>query len=138
MEKTKITVEVVVDAALAKVWDCWTSPDHVTKWNAASDDWHTPRATNDVKVGGSFNYRMEARNKSAGFDYWGTYSLVSPREHLHFLLGDGRHVDVRFLPEGSGVRVVEEFETETTNSAALQRTGWQAILDNFKRHVEAA
>jgi uncharacterized protein YndB with AHSA1/START domain len=138
MVKTKIKVEVVVDAPLAKVWDCWTSPDHVTKWNAASDDWHTPRATNDVKVGGSFSYRMEARNGSAGFDFWGTYSVVNPRERLHFLLGDGRHVDVRFIPEANRVRVVEEFEMEGTNSAELQRTGWQAILDSFKRHVEAS
>lgn len=137
MEKTKITVEVLVDAPIAKAWDWWTTPDHVTKWNAASDDWHTPRAVNDLKVGGSFSYRMEARNKSAGFDYGGTYSIVVPREHLHFVLGDGRHVDIRFLPEGTRVRIVEEFETETTNTPERQRTGWQAILDSFKRYVEA-
>ncbi len=138
MEKTKIRIEAMVAAPPAKVWDFWTSPDHVTKWNAASDDWHSPRATNDLTVGGTFNYRMEARNKSAGFDFRGTYTIVTPRERIHFVMGDGRHVDVRFVPEGDGVRVVEEFETETTNSAELQRTGWQAILDNFKRHVEAA
>jgi uncharacterized protein YndB with AHSA1/START domain len=136
MGKTKITVEAMVDAPIAKVWEWWTSPDHITKWNAASDDWHTPRATNDVKVGGSFTYRMEARNGSAGFDYWGTYSFVSPRDRLHSLLGDGRHVAVRFIPEGHSVRVVEEFDAETTNSTELQRAGWQAILDNFKRYVE--
>jgi uncharacterized protein YndB with AHSA1/START domain len=138
METTKIRIEVLVDAPLGKTWDYWTSPEHITQWNAASDDWHTPRATNDLKVGGSLSFRMEARDKSAGFDFGGTYTLVSARERLHFILGDGRHVDVRFLPEGAGVRVVEEFETETTNSAELQRKGWQAILDNFKRHVENA
>ena len=138
MEKTKIRIEVLVHAPLEKVWDCWTSPKHITQWNAASDDWHTPRATNDVKVGGSFSYRMEARNKTAGFDFWGTYSFVSPRERLHSLLGDGRHVDVRFLPDADRVRVVEEFEAESENTTELQRKGWQAILDNFKRHVEAS
>ena len=138
METTNIKVEVLVGAPLAKVWDCWNAPDHITRWYAASDDWHTPRASNDVKVGGKFSFRMEARDKSAGFDFRGTYSVVSPRDHLHCLLGDGRHVDIRFLPEGNRIRIVEEFETETTNSAELQRTGWQAILDSFKRYVEAA
>jgi uncharacterized protein YndB with AHSA1/START domain len=138
MEATKITVEVRVDAPLEKVWECWTAPDHITKWNAASDDWHTPRATNDLRVGGKFNSRMEAKNGSAGFDFWGTYTLVSPQKHLHSLLGDGRHVDVRFIPDGSGVKVVEEFEAEAKNPPELQRRGWQAILDNFRKHVEAA
>jgi len=137
MGTTKIKVEVLADAPLAKIWDCWTSPDHITRWYAASDDWHTPRATNDVKVGREFTFRMEARNRSTGFDFRGSYTSVSPREHLHCLLGDGRHVDIRFLPEANRVRVVEEFETETTNSAEHQRQGWQAILDSFKRYVEA-
>jgi uncharacterized protein YndB with AHSA1/START domain len=137
METTKIKVEVLVDAPLSKAWECWTSPDHITRWYAASDDWHTPRATNDVKVGGSFNFRMEARNKSAGFDFSGSYTSVSPREHLHCLLGDGRHVDIRFLPEANRVRIVEEFETEATHPPEIQRKGWQAILDNFKKYVKA-
>ena len=132
----KITIETTVRSDIAKVWSAWTTPADINRWNAASDDWHTPRATNDLRVGGSLSFRMEARDKSAGFDFGGTYTLVSPRERLHFILADGRHVDVRFLPEGNKVRVVEEFETETTNSAELQRKGWQAILDNFKRHVE--
>jgi uncharacterized protein YndB with AHSA1/START domain len=136
MGTTKVTVQVLVDAPIAKVWDCWTVPDHIVKWNAASDDWHTPSATNDVKVGGKFSSRMEARNGSAGFDFRGTYTVVTPPEHLHSLLGDGRHLDVRFLPEGRRVKVVEEFETETTYSVDHQRAGWQAILDNFKRYVE--
>ena len=138
MGTTTIKVDVLVDAPLAKAWDCWTSPDHITRWYAASDDWHTPRATNDVKVGGGFSFRMEARNKSAGFDFQGRYTLVSPRQHLHCLLADGRNLDIRFLPEGNRVRVEEEFEAETTNSAELQRQGWQAILNSFKKHVEAA
>jgi uncharacterized protein YndB with AHSA1/START domain len=136
MGTTRITVEVLVDAPLAKVWECWTGPEHIVRWNAASDDWHTPSATNDVKVGGKFSSRMEARDGSAGFDFWGTYTVVTPTEHLHSLLGDGRHLDVQFRPEGSRVRVVEEFDAETTNSVEHQRMGWQAILDSFKRYVE--
>ena len=137
MESTKIKVEVLVDAPLSKARECWTSPDHITRWYAASDDWHTPRAANDVKVGGSFNFRMEARNTSAGFDFRGSYTSVSPQEHLHCLLGDGRHVDIRFLPEGNRVRIVEEFEAEASNSAEHQRQGWQAILNSFRKYVEA-
>ena len=136
MGASKIRVEVLVDAPLAKAWECWTLPEHITRWYAASDDWHTPRATNEVKVGGGFNFRMEARNKSAGFDFQGSYTLVSPRENLHCLLGDGRHLDIRFLAEGNRIRIVEEFDTETTNSVEHQRKGWQAILDSFKRYVE--
>jgi len=138
MGTTKIKVEVLVEAPLAKAWEYWISPDHIVKWYAASDDWHTPRAINDVNVGGGFSFRMEARNKGTGFDFQGSYTFVSPRERLHFILGDGRHVDVRFLPEGNKVRVVEEFETETANSTELQRAGWQAILGSFKKHVETA
>jgi uncharacterized protein YndB with AHSA1/START domain len=136
MGTTKIKVAVLVDAPIAKAWEVWTSPDHIVKWYAASDDWHTPRATNDTKVGGGFSFRMEARNGSAGFDFRGTYTAVAPAEHLHALLGDGRHLDVRFLPEGNLVRIVEEFDAETSNSVEHQRMGWQAILDSFKRYVE--
>jgi uncharacterized protein YndB with AHSA1/START domain len=136
MSTTRIKVEVTVDAPLEKAWEYWISPDHITRWYAASDDWHTPRATNDVKVGGGFNFRMEARTGSAGFDFQGSYTFVSPREHLHSLLGDGRHLDIRFLPAENRVRIAEEFETETTYSVEHQRAGWQAILDSFKRYVE--
>jgi uncharacterized protein YndB with AHSA1/START domain len=138
METSRIRVEVLVEAPLAKVWELWIGPDHITRWYAASEDWHTPRATNDVRVDGEFNFRMEARNGSAGFDFRGTYTLVGPREHLHCRLADGREVDIRFTPEGTGVRVVEEFEAEATNSIVRQRAGWQAILDSFGRYVEAA
>ncbi len=138
MKTTQIKVEALVDAPLGKAWEHWTSADHITKWYAASDDWHTPRASNDVKVGGRFTFRMEARTQSAGFDFTGTYTLVSPQKHLHCLLGDGRHLDIRFFPEGKRVRIVEEFEAEKTNSTEHQRKGWQAILDSFKRYVEAA
>jgi uncharacterized protein YndB with AHSA1/START domain len=138
MGATKIKVEVLVDAPLARIWERWIGPEHVTKWYAASDDWHTPRATNDVKVGSTFDFRMEARNGSAGFDFRGTYTIVVPSEHLHCLLGDGRHLDIRFLREGNRVRIVEEFDAETTNTVEHQRAGWQAILTSFKRYVEAA
>lgn len=137
MAAKKIRIEVVVGASPEQVWECWTVPDHITKWNAASDDWHTPWATNDLRVGGAYRFRMEARDGSAGFDFGGTYTLVNPRERLRSRLEDGRHVDVRFLPEGSGVRIVEEFESEESNSPEVQRSGWQAILDNFRKYVEA-
>jgi uncharacterized protein YndB with AHSA1/START domain len=136
MGTTMIKVEALVETPLAKAWECWISPDHITRWYAASDDWHTPRAANDVRVGGRFNFRMEARKGGAGFDFWGTYTIVIPAEHLHSLLGDGRNLDIRFLPEGDKVRIVEEFDAETTNSVEHQRAGWQAILDSFKRYVE--
>jgi uncharacterized protein YndB with AHSA1/START domain len=138
MGATKIKVEVLVDAPLARIWERWIGPEHITKWYAASDDWHTPRATNDVKVGSTFDFRMEARNGNAGFDFRGTYTIVVPSEHLHCLLGDGRHLDIRFLREGSQLRIVEEFDAETTNPVEHQRAGWQAILTSFKRYAEAA
>jgi uncharacterized protein YndB with AHSA1/START domain len=132
----KITVETLVNASPATAWDRWITPAHITKWYAASADWHTPRAANDVKVGGSFDFRMEARNGSAGFDFQGTYTIVDPHTRLHCLLGDGRHLDIRFLPEAGKVRIVEEFDAESSNSAERQRAGWQAILNSFKEYVE--
>ncbi len=136
-EKTVVTVQVKVDAPVDKVWDCWTDPVHITGWNFASDDWHTTKAKNDLRPGGQFTSRMEARDGSMGFDFFGTYDVVIEYEKISSTLGDNRRVDVVFSPEGNSTDLTESFETENTNSVELQRTGWQAILNNFKKYVES-
>ena len=134
---TNITVETTVNAPVEKVWSYFTQPQHVKNWNNASDDWHTPRAENDLQVGGNFVYRMEAKDGSFGFDFGGTYDAVKENEYLEYTIGDGRKVKISFIPQGTSTKVVENFEAETTNSVELQRTGWQSILDNFKKYTEA-
>ncbi len=136
MNKT-ITIETIVNAPVEKVWEAWTQPEHVTKWNHASDDWHSPRGENDLKAGGKFNFRMEARDGSVGFDFTGTYDKILPNELIAYTLDDGRGVTVDFIPTSGGVKVVETFEMENENSEDMQRSGWQAILDNFKKYVES-
>jgi uncharacterized protein YndB with AHSA1/START domain len=132
-----ITVEAIVNAPVERVWECWTQPEHVMQWNAASDDWHCPRASNDVRVGGDFHFYMEAKDKSVGFDFSGVYQTVVPYELLAYEMGDGRKVSVRFSVSDEGVKVVETFDAETENSEELQRMGWQAILNRFKAHTES-
>ncbi|HEY4799193.1 MAG TPA: SRPBCC family protein [Bacteroidia bacterium] len=134
---TLITVEAVVHAPVEKVWNCWTSPEHIIKWNQASDDWHTPRATNDLRVGGKFLSRMEAKDGSFGFDFEGTYSAVKPNELIEYSIIGGRSVKIIFSREGNNTRVTETFETEPTHTLEQQRAGWQAIMNNFKKHVES-
>jgi uncharacterized protein YndB with AHSA1/START domain len=136
-EKTMITVEAHISAPVEKVWQFWTEPEHITQWNFASDDWQCPRAVNDLRVGGSFSSRMEAKDGSAGFDFGGTYTNVVPHQHIAYVMGEsGRTAEVTFTPEEGGVRVVVTFVAETENPIEMQRAGWQAILDNFKKHVE--
>jgi uncharacterized protein YndB with AHSA1/START domain len=137
MVTTIIKVEALVHAPLHKVWAYWTDPAHITEWYFASPDWHTPRASNEVSVGGKFNFRMEAKDGSAGFDFRGTYAVVAPGERLECELGDGRRLTIRFSHLESGVRIVEEFDAESENSVEMQRAGWQAILDNFKAYAES-
>ena len=132
-----LTVETTVAAPVEKVWDYWTKPEHITKWNNASDDWHTPRATNDLRTGGTFTARMEAKDGSFGFDFGGTYDEVKQHEIIAYTMGDGRKVKVTFSPEGDGTKVVETFDAESTHSVEMQRGGWQAILDNFKKYAES-
>jgi len=134
---TNITIETTVNAPLEKVWAYFTQPQHVKNWNNASDDWHTPTAENDLRAGGNFVYRMEAKDGSFGFDFGGTYDVVKENEYLEYTIGDGRKVKISFINEASGIKVLENFEAETTNPIDLQRTGWQAILDNFKKYTEA-
>jgi uncharacterized protein YndB with AHSA1/START domain len=132
----KITVESVVKADLNRVWAAWNNPEDIKRWNAASDDWHTPRASVDLREGGKFNARMEARDGSEGFDFEGTYTRIVPRKLIEYRMDDGREVSVEFSQEAGRVRVRETFDAESQNPAELQRQGWQAILDNFARHVE--
>ncbi len=135
--KTIITVESTVNAPVEKVWEYWTKPEHITKWNNASDDWHTPRAENDLRVGGSFVCRMEAKDGSFGFDFGGAYDAVTDNEYIEYTLGDGRKVKITFSGMGASTKVVESFEAEDTNSVEIQKGGWQAILDNFKKYTES-
>jgi len=133
---TNITVDTVVNAPVEKVWDYFTNAQHVKNWNNASDDWHTPRAENDLRAGGNFVYRMEAKDGSVGFDFGGIYDVVKANEYLEFTMGDGRKVKTSFTSQGPATKVSENFEAETTNPIDLQRAGWQAILDNFKKYTE--
>lgn len=132
-----ITVETDIKAPVEKVWKFWTEPVHITKWCSASDDWHTPRAENDLKVGGTFSSRMEAKDGSFGFDFGGIYSEVKPNKEIAYTIGDGRKVKITFVNNGNQTKVIETFETENTNSVEMQRFGWQAILNNFKKYTEA-
>jgi uncharacterized protein YndB with AHSA1/START domain len=133
----KITVETVVRATPDKVWDAWNSPADIRQWNTAQDDWHTTRSSVDLREGGKFLSRMEARDGSVGFDFEGTYTRIVPHQTIEYRMGDGREVTVEFVERTGGVLVKETFDAETENSPELQRRGWQAILDNFGRHVEA-
>ena len=135
--KTVITIENTINAPVKKVWEYWTKPEHITQWNNASDDWHTPHAENDLRVGGSFLSRMEAKDGSFGFDFGGVYDAVTTNEYIEYTMGDGRKVKITFTPDGNKTKVVESFEAENTNSIEMQQGGWQNILDNFKKYTEA-
>ena len=135
--KPVIKVEATIDAPVEKVWETWVNAEDVKKWNVASDDWHTPAATNDLRIGGKFNYRMEAKNGSFGFDFWGTYNEIIENENLFYTLGDHRKVWLTFHEMGDTTHLVEEFEAEDKNPLELQREGWQAILDRFANYVES-
>ena len=133
----KITVETAVKAPIAKVWDAWNNPDDIKQWNAAQDDWHTTESEVDLREGGKFSARMEAKDGSTGFDFEGIYSRVLPKQKIEFLMSDGRKVRVEFVEQNGEVIVKETFDAESENPPEMQRQGWQAILDNFARHVEA-
>ena len=136
-EKTVITVKNIINDPIKKVWEYWTTPEHITRWNNASDDWHTPWAKNDLRVGGRFTARMEARDGSMGFDFGGTYDDVKTNEYLSYTIDDGRKVEVTFNAQGDTTTVTENFEAEDTHSIEMQQGGWQAILDSFKKYTEA-
>ena len=136
--KTKITVETTVNAPVDQVWKFWTTPEHIRQWSFADDSWHTPTAENDLRPGGRFVSRMEAKDGSVGFDFEGVYDEVKTNELIAYTLGDERKVNITFQDLGNQTKVVETFEAESQNSLELQQGGWQAILNNFKKHVEAA
>lgn len=133
----KITVETVVNAPLTTVWDAWNSPADIQQWNSAHESWHTTHSTVDLREGGTFTARMEARDGSEGFDFGGTYTRVVPQKSIEYRMSDGREVQVDFEERAGGVVVTETFDAETQNPPEMQREGWQSILDNFRRHVEA-
>lgn len=135
--KKSITVETTVKASVEKVWEVWTMPEHIVKWNNASADWHTTRAQNDLRAGGKFLSRMEAKDGSFAFDFEGTYEEVKTNELISYSIGDGRKAKIIFIAEDNETKVVETFEAENQNSIEMQRGGWQAILDNFKKYTES-
>lgn len=136
-KKAPITVEAIVKAPVEKVWNSWTKPEHITKWCAASDDWHAPYAENDARTGGKFKTTMAAKDGSIGFDFEGVYSNVVANKEIDYAMADGRKVSIRFSAQGNDTKVVETFDPEDQNPIEMQRGGWQAILDNFKKYTEA-
>src|SRR5687767_5075882 len=135
-EKTKITVEATVNAPVEKVWKLWNGPEHITKWCTATPEWHTPKATNDLKAGGKFTSRMEAKDGSMGFDFEGTYDVVKPNQQIDYTMGDGRRAWITFTPKGNTTHISETFEAESQNPVEMQKGGWQAIMDSFKTYAE--
>lgn len=133
---TKVTVQAVVKAPIEQVWSYWTEPEHITKWNQASEDWHAPRAENDLRAGGKFLTRMEAKDGSMGFDFFGVYDEVKLHELITYTLEDGRKVEITFVYLGGETKVVETFDAESTHPVEFQQAGWQAILNNFKQYTE--
>lgn len=131
-----IAIETTVNAPIDQVWSAWITPDDITKWNFASDDWSCPSAIIDLKIGGKFNYRMEAKEGSMGFDFEGKFTAIYPQESIEYSLDDDRKVKITFSETERGIRIVESFDAENELSGEQQRQGWQLILDNFKSHVE--
>lgn len=137
MTRTKIKIEANIAASCPDVWERMTSPKHITKWNFASDDWHCPTAANDLKVGGKYSARMEAKNGSFGFEFVAVYDEVVNQKKIVYTMEDGRQVVTTFEPHGSGTKVVTVFDAEDQHPEELQKQGWQAILNNFKKYAES-
>lgn len=136
MGRERIKICAVIDAPPENVWECWTEPLHITQWNFASDDWCCPSAENDLKVGGRFKSRMEAKDGSFGFDFEAVYDEISTLKTLSYTMDDGRKSTTTFEAQGDSTKVTTVFDAEEENSIDMQRDGWQAILNNFKKHVE--
>lgn len=134
--KMEITIKATVNAPIETVWKYWTEPKHIKKWNNASEDWHTTAVENNLRVGGTFLSRMEAKDGSFGFDFSGIYDEVKLYENIAYTLGDERKVKITFVSEERKTEVIETFEAESTHSIEMQEAGWQSILDNFKRYTE--
>lgn len=131
-----ITVQTTVKAPVQEAWEYWNKPEHITGWAFASDDWRAPRATNDLRVGGKFNTRMESKDGKEGFDFEGTYTNVEEHKKIEYVMSDGRKVSTSFEDSPQGVKITTVFDPENENPEEVQRGGWQAILDNFKKYVE--
>lgn len=136
-ERTQITVETKVNAGVDKVWEYFNEPDHITKWAFASDDWEAKNAENDLRVGGVFKTVMAAKDGSFSFEFGGVYDTVNTNKLIEYTLGDGRKVKIAFYTNGKETTVTETFEAEGTHPLEMQRGGWQAILENFRKHVES-
>ena len=134
---TIITAETEVNAPVEKVWDCWTNPDHIICWHFASADWQASKAQNDLKAGGSFSFRMEAKDGTMCFDFSGVYTAIKANEYIEYTLDDQRKVTITFGEWDNRTKLVESFEAESENTVELQKGGWQAILDNFKKYTES-
>ena len=134
---TPITVETTIKAPVEKVWKHWTDPKDITQWCNASDDWHAPYADNDLRMDGKFKTTMAAKDGSTSFDFEGIYTNIQPYKVIEYTIGDGRKVKITFSSQGGETKVTETFEPETTNPLEMQRGGWQAILDNFKKYTES-
>lgn len=135
-QAVKVTINATVNAPVAKVWKNWTTPADIMQWNNASPDWHTPRAENDLRKGGSFLSRMEAKDGSFGFDFTGIYDEVITNKHIAYTMPDGRKVKIDFTDNGDSTGIQSVFDAETENPVEMQREGWQAILNNFKQYTE--
>ena len=136
MEATKITIYATISAGTQKVWNYYTQPEHITKWNFASPDWHCPSASNDMRIGGKYTARMEAKDGSFGFEFEATYSEITENQKFVYIMPDGREVSVSMNEDNHLTNITVCFDTETENPVDLQREGWQAILNNFKNYAE--
>jgi uncharacterized protein YndB with AHSA1/START domain len=132
-----ITVETTVKASIANIWSYWTEPKHITQWYFASDDWHAPYAENDLHVKGKFKTKMAAKDGSAGFDFTGVYTRIEMHKAIEYTMADGRKVKIHFSDLGNHTKVEESFVPENENSYEMQKGGWQAILDNFRKYAES-
>jgi len=132
-----ITIQTTINASINKVWEFWNKPEHIKNWAFASPDWHAPNAENDLRTGGKFSTTMAAKDGSMSFDFWGEYTLVKENEAINYVMGDGRNAEITFKETENGVEITESFEPETQNPEEMQRGGWQAILDNFKKYAES-
>lgn len=138
MSNTKITIESPINADVKKVWDYWTMPQHITKWNFASDDWECPSAENDMRVGGKYKARMQAKDGSFGFDFEATYDEIIPHQEISYTMPDGRQVTTEFEDIGGKTKITTVFDAENENPVEMQKGGWQAILDNFRKYAESS
>jgi uncharacterized protein YndB with AHSA1/START domain len=132
----QIEVKSTINAPLSQVWEFWTLPNHIVNWNFASNDWHCPKAENNLEIGGEFHYLMEAKDGSFNFDFWGTYVNIEVEKQIEILLGDGRKMSVLFEFSDNKTIITEKFDPESVNPVELQKAGWQMILDNFKLYIE--